>query len=187
MKVSFRPLTVADLGLLGSWLGEEHVERWWKESSAPAEVRKRYLPCISGEDRTEVFVILVDEREVGMIQRYRTVDHPAWNVTLGHAYPVSGAAACVDYLIGDPALVGQGIGSMAVGRFSLLVFDAYPEVEQIVVTPQAANRASWGVLEKVGYRRVWTGMLDSDDPADAGPAAMYVLDRETVTSEPTTG
>jgi RimJ/RimL family protein N-acetyltransferase len=76
---------------------------------------------------------------------------------------------------------------MAVGRFSLLVFDAYPEVEQIVVTPQAANRASWGVLEKVGYRRVWTGMLDSDDPADAGPAAMYVLDRETVTSEPTTG
>jgi hypothetical protein len=33
------------------------------------------------------------------------------------------------------------------------------------------------VLEKSGYRLVWTGMLDSDDPSDSGTAAMYVLDR----------
>jgi RimJ/RimL family protein N-acetyltransferase len=50
-------------------------------------------------------------------------------------------------------------------------------VTSIVVTPQEANRASCRVLEKSGYRLVWTGMLDSDHPSDAGTAAMYLLDR----------
>ncbi len=67
--------------------------------------------------------------------------------------------------------------SAAIEAFSATVFDHYPGVDTIVVTPQKANRASCRVLEKVGYRVAWTGMLDSDDPADAGLAALYVLSR----------
>lgn len=64
-----------------------------------------------------------------------------------------------------------------IGAFSADLFAAHPDIEVIVVAPQAANRASCRVLEKAGYERVWTGMLDSDDPSDAGLAAVYRLER----------
>lgn len=81
-------------------------------------------------------------------------------------------------MIGEPELIGMGIGSAAIAAFTRFVLSRYPDVGCIVVTPQAANAASCRVLEKAGYECKWTGMLDSDDPADAGPAALYVMDRQ---------
>src|SRR5262249_51295034 len=48
-----------------------------------------------------------------------------------------------------------------------------------------ANTASWRVLEKSGYARVWAARLASDDPTDAGPAFVYrrVLIRARAHSE----
>jgi aminoglycoside 6'-N-acetyltransferase len=90
------------------------------------------------------------------------------------------AAAGIDYLIGDPTVVGRGrgrgLGSAAVEAFADQVFDALP-VERIVVTVQQANPASWRVLEKAGFRRVWDGELDSPDPSDQGPEYVYVKSR----------
>jgi RimJ/RimL family protein N-acetyltransferase len=57
------------------------------------------------------------------------------------------------------------------------VLARHPEVDCIVVTPQAANVASCRVLEKNGYSREWLGYLESDDPVDQGLAALYVKRR----------
>ena len=57
------------------------------------------------------------------------------------------------------------------------VFDAYPEVDVVVAAPQQANVTSWRALEKAGFQRRWSGMLDSDEPEDEGPAHVYVIDR----------
>ena len=81
---------------------------------------------------------------------------------------------------GRADLIGRGIGSAVISAFSEALFEAFPDVTDIVVTPQAANAASCRILEKAGYERRWTGLLDSDDPGDAGPAAMYVLARPGV-------
>jgi aminoglycoside 6'-N-acetyltransferase len=175
--VSFRPLDVEDLPQLTGWLGEEHVQRWWKDPSAPDDVEAKYLPRIRGEEPTEVFIILWRGRGAGMIQRYRIGDYPSWSAAIASSTLTFDAAAGIDYLIGEPDLIGQGIGSAAIEEFSATVFDRYPDVDTILVTPQEANRASCRVLEKAGYRVAWTGMLDSDDPADAGPAVLYVLSR----------
>jgi len=175
--VVFRPLTEADLTLVARWLREEHVQKWWKDPSAPERVREKYLPCIRGDDPTNMYVIMCDGQGVGLIQCYRVGDHPGWAKTIagsGLAFP---SAAGIDYLIGERHLVGQGIGSTVIGAFTDFLFAADPDVERIVVTPQAANRASCRVLEKAGYDLVWTGMLDSDDPSDAGLAALYVRTR----------
>jgi hypothetical protein len=45
--------------------------------------------------------------------------------------------------------------------------------------PQQANIASWRALERAGYVRVRAGMIDSDDPSDAGPAFVYACYRDT--------
>ncbi|HWB36124.1 MAG TPA: hypothetical protein VHA75_08875 [Rugosimonospora sp.] len=46
-----------------------------------------------------------------------------------------------------------------------------------MAAPQLANVASWRALERAGFSRLWAGQLDSDDPADAGPAYVYAVDR----------
>jgi aminoglycoside 6'-N-acetyltransferase len=85
-------------------------------------------------------------------------------------------AAGIDYLIGEPDLVGRGVGSAVIAAFSPLVFQWRP-VETIVVTVQQANVASWRILEKAGYQRIWSGELESPDPSDDGPEHVYLLTR----------
>lgn len=175
--LTFRVLTELDLPLLGSWLGQDHVQKWWREPSEPEQVRERYLPSIVGEDPTEIYVIVCDGNDVGLIQRYRVRDYPEWPrmiIRSGLTFP---DAVGIDYFIGKRELLGRGIGAAVIRTFAALVFAHLSDVDSIVVTPQAENRASCRVLEKAGFELVWTGMLDSDDPADAGVAAMYVLRR----------
>jgi aminoglycoside 6'-N-acetyltransferase len=175
--VDFRPLVEPDLPRVARWLRQKHVQEWWKDPRAPEKVREKYLPRILGQDPTDMFVILLDGAEIGLIQSYRIADHPEWATMVAASGLTFASAAGIDYMIGEPELVGRGIGSVAIAQFTASVFAAYPEVDCIVVTPQAANRRSCRVLEKSGYELRWTGLLDSDDPSDAGPAALYVHDR----------
>lgn len=55
----------------------------------------------------------------------------------------------------------------------------YPEGRALVVDVDPANRRSWRTLERPGFVRVWEGDLEAEDPADAGPAFVYVLARPT--------
>jgi aminoglycoside 6'-N-acetyltransferase len=180
-EVSFRGMAEGDLPVVAAWLREAHVQRWWKDP-APDNVEAKYLPRINGTEPTEMLIILWNGREIGIIQRYRMRDHPDWERSLASTGLTFRSAAGIDYAIGVRDLVGRGIGSAVVAAFSGEVFARYPDVDQIVVTPQEANRASCRVLEKAGYRRAWTGMLDSNDPSDSGPAALFVLERSSLDS-----
>lgn len=166
-----------DLRLVAIWLAEDHVQRWWRDPSAPLRVEEKYRPRLLAAEPTEMFVILHAGEPIGLIQRYLMRDHPDWVRSLKPSGQVFEEAAGIDYAIGREDLIGRGIGSAVVASFSKTLFADFPEVTDIVVTPQAENVASCRVLEKSGYERQWTGLLDSDDPGDAGPAAMYVLPR----------
>jgi aminoglycoside 6'-N-acetyltransferase len=182
--LTLRPLARTDLALLAGWLREEHVQRWWKDPTAPDNVEKDYLPCILGTDPTEVLVIEWEGRDIGMVQRYRLVDNPEYVAALAPSGVDLGAAAGIDYVIGAPDMIGRGIGSRLIETFSAEVFDRYPDIDRIVVNPQAANGASCRVLDKAGYRLAWTGMIESEDPSDAGPIALYILDRKVFEDRP---
>ncbi len=165
-----------DLPLLFEWLRQPYVAAWWRDVPADVDaVLAEYGPCIDGEDPTELFVVAVDGRSVGMIQRYLIADEPAWWPAFDGIIDVSNAAG-IDYLIGEPDAVGQGVGSAMIAAFVPLVF-AWRPVDSIVVTVQQANAASWRILEKSGFRRIWSGELDSPDPSDVGPEYVYVVNR----------
>jgi RimJ/RimL family protein N-acetyltransferase len=169
-EIAFRSLSYADFGMLHAWLRAPHVQAWWGEPLDAARIEAEYGPCIAGTDPTRIFIIVAAGRPVGLIQHYRNGDYPDWDRTV--AVPQS---ASIDYLIGEPDACGRGIGSRAIARFSEIVFAAYTDLDTIVATPQYANRASCRALEKATYTLVEVRQLDSDDPTDAGPSAIYVL------------
>lgn len=177
-RLRFRPLTEDDLALLSAWLDAPHVRSFWRAPADLPSVRAKYLPRIRGEEPASVFVTMLDGAPIGIIQRYRFLDHGSWAATVAGTSLVFPGAAGIDYLIGDAARIGSGIGTAMIDRFSEQLFADLPDVDVIVVTPQLDNRASCGALSGAGFRHVWTGRLDSDDPSDAGPSAIYVRQRD---------
>jgi aminoglycoside 6'-N-acetyltransferase len=175
--VSLRALRREDLPLLTRWLQAPHVREWWRgEPTDQAEVEAKYGACLDGGDPTDLFVIEVNRHPVGMIQRYRFADEPEWSAALSGITDLT-AAAGVDYLIGEPEAVGHGVASSAISALVAQTFDADETVQSIVVTVQQANAASWRALENAGFRRIWSGLLDSPDPSDEGPEHLYVKQR----------
>lgn len=176
MSIDLRQFQRADLRLLSGWLAAAHVKRWWRERSDLEAVEAAYGPAVDGADPTELFIAELDGRPIGMLQRYRLADNPDYERALKSAWG-PGAAASIDYLIGEPELTGRGLGPAMIAAGSALAWRRYPDIVAIVVAVQQGNRPSWRALEKAGYRRAWSGTLASGDPSDDGPSSVYVLDR----------
>ena len=171
--VTLRPLTRDDFPLVHRWLNVPQVRAWWREDPRTLpEVERKYGPRVDDDGPVQLFVIDVGADAVGLIQCYRHADDPGWDRTVGIP-----AAIGIDYLIGEPSRYGQGVGSTAIAALTTRAFTLYPDAEVVVGAPQADNRASRRALEKAGFRLVEERQLDSDDPSDAGPSAIYVFPR----------
>jgi aminoglycoside 6'-N-acetyltransferase len=176
VDLTFRPLVRADLPLLGHWIAAPHVQPWWREPGDLASVEAGYGPAIDGPDPTELFVVHLDGRPIGFIQRCLLRDNSDYREALSRA-GTDPDAATIDYLIGDPALVGIGLGTRLIEAFVADTWVRHPDVDSVVVAVQQDNIASWRVLEKAGFRRRWSGVVDSGHPSDDGDSHVYDLRR----------
>ena len=175
----FRPLTREDFALLAAWLDEPHVARWWPDPHGPEDLEATFGPTIDGTDLAEVRIVTVDGAPVGLVQRYRLRDEPAWRAALAPS-GVPDDAFGIDYLIGDPDHIGRGLGSRMIAAFVADSWSRYPETTACVVGVHRDNRRSVRALERVGFVPVWEGELDSGDPSDHGPQGVLVLPRPTL-------
>jgi aminoglycoside 6'-N-acetyltransferase len=161
---------------MAGWLRAPHVAAWWPDRNDLASVEAHYLPMIDGSDTTEGFVLVTDHGPIGFIQRYQLDDEPEWKATIERALGPCRSAG-IDYFIGDPASIGKGLGAEAIGSFVELTWSRYADVATVVVAVQQENLASWRALERAGFQRAWSGLLDTDDPSDRGPAYGYTRTR----------
>lgn len=82
-------------------------------------------------------------------------------------------AAGIDYLIGDPADRGRGLGSALVRAFvEDVLFPLHPGWSQGCASPQSANVGSWRALAQAGFSHLGT----FDDPK-VGPCRLMVRHR----------
>jgi aminoglycoside 6'-N-acetyltransferase len=176
LDFSFEPLRTTDLPSLATWLSRPHVERWWREPSDINSIEQNYLPMLDGSDPTEAFIARLSGRQIGYVQRYLIDDDPDWAESIRSVLGDSGGIG-IDYLIGEPDLVGKGMGRQMISQFVHDSWRRYPSGNRIAVAVQQDNVASWKALEAAGFRRAWEGHLESSDPSDRGPSFMYVVDR----------
>lgn len=88
----------------------------------------------------------------------------------------SGATG-IDYLIGPPSALGQGLGTAMIAAFVTQTWNHDPETRSILVPVQAGNRASWRALERAGFLRIATGDLEPDNPVDGPQHFIYAISR----------
>jgi len=170
--VRLRPITADDFGAMVQWINAPHVAAWWDSTTDLPAVTEKYGPHVGNTDKAHVLIIEVGGRSVGFIQCYRHGDYPNWDSDVA----VQNAAG-IDYAVGDPDFVGQGVGTQAIRQISAMCFEIYPEIDVVVAVPQQANRASCRVLERAGFVCLAQRKLQSECPSDAGISSIYALDR----------
>jgi aminoglycoside 6'-N-acetyltransferase len=176
MTIAFRPVTRPDFGLVAGWITAPHVRPWWPDDPSPEGLETTYGPVVDGTDPTEVFIVVRHDVPIGLIQRYRLDDNPGWRAALALAGTPDDSVG-IDYLIGQEALTGEGLGPAIIARFVSETWERHPDVDAVVVSVQQGNRRSWRALEKSGFQREWTGVIESDDPSDAGTSYVYACRR----------
>jgi RimJ/RimL family protein N-acetyltransferase len=150
LALSFRAMEMDDLRLVHEWLQRPHVRRWWSTHETFEQVREHYSPAIEGSDPTDLYLVLLEGREVGFIQTYLVADYPEYGSLIGRGEGTAG----VDLFIADSTLTGKGLGSEILRRFVSQIVFAQPTTRRCVAGPETANVASVRAFEKAGFRVV---------------------------------
>ena len=153
---TFRPMTAADLPLIGRWLREPHVRKWWGDPDEQL--------ALIGSDLTEPamdqFIVLAGDRLVAYLQCYSLT---AWNTGFG-AQPEGTRG--IDQFIGESDMIGRGHGSAFIRPF---VGDKLRQaVPRVVTDPDPLNLRAVRAYEKAGFEKV--GMVDTPD----GPSLLMM-------------
>jgi 8-oxo-dGTP pyrophosphatase MutT (NUDIX family) len=163
--VAFRPLTRADLPDLIGWQSAPHAARWFPENLDLAAAERKYGPRIDGRTAVRVHVVLADGQPCGFIQHYPLGDQPGDPPT----------SAGLDFAIGLGRLTGVGLGPQLIWAYLLKeMLPAWPQLERVVASPEAANARSVRVLAKAGFRPA-DQAVPGDRPGQ--PELPCVLDR----------
>lgn len=175
--LTWRPLEVADLSMLGDWLREPRVARWWNHETTAEAIERDFGPSVRGEEPGEDLVVSLDGHPVGLMQRSVIADYPQDLTELSAIVEVPDGAVELDYLIADPRLRGRGLGPRMIATVVRGTWGECPAAPAVLVAVVAANSASWRALETAGLRRVAEGPMTPDNPVDDPLHYVYRVDR----------
>lgn len=175
--LTFRALTVADLPLLTQWLREPVVARWWNHETTAEALERDFGPSVRGEEPGEDLVVSADGQPIGLVQRSVIRDYPEELAEFAAIVDVPDGAVELDYLIGDAARRGLGLGTKMIAAAVEDTWRAHPDTPAVLVAVVAANIASWRALEKAGLKRVAAGTMSPDNPIDDPLHYIYRIDR----------
>jgi aminoglycoside 6'-N-acetyltransferase len=173
--VVLRPMTRADLPLMGGWLREPLVATWWHDDPSPEALEKQYGADLDGAGRTRLRIALLDSDPVGFVQWYAFADEPEYAAELAPSVQVEPGAFSLDYLVGSPEHRRRGVGaSMIRAACAAAWADGATE---LVVPVHADNLGSQRVLERSGFALLGPAELEPDNPAMSRRHLVYGLRR----------
>lgn len=176
-ELGFRRTERDDLRRIQEWLRHEHVARYWAHDTSDAAIERDFAGSIDGTEPSEDFIVSHGGEPVGFVQRCRIHDYPDGFAELMALVDVPPGALTIDYFIGEPAMVGRGLGSRLVRGFTELCWRDHAPAPAIIVPVSASNVASWGALRSAGFAHIASGYLEPDSPLDDGQHVVYRRDR----------
>jgi aminoglycoside 6'-N-acetyltransferase len=158
-SISFRRVGRSDFPLIQEWLSAPHVAAWWGEPLNLAAVDAKYGARVDGTEPAHIFVIEKGGRPIGWIQWYLWSDYPE------HALQLKAEAgtAGIDLAIGELAMIGLGLGSIAIHAFVEQIVFSETRISAVIADPAENNRRSLRAFEKAGFTTMNTVQLAGED------------------------
>ena len=146
--ISLRLALQSDAPRLLRWRQEPQVAPWWNVPPYSANDVGEVEEELAGDAALEghqSLLVLLDGNPIGYLQTYNA------GRASGDWWPdESDATRGLDLLIGEPDLVGRGIGPRVVRLICARLFEE-PDVESIIVDPHPDNARSIRCFEKAGF------------------------------------
>jgi aminoglycoside 6'-N-acetyltransferase len=175
--ISFRRAARADFPLLARWLAEPHVARWWNHEFTAEAIERDFGASADDAEPNEDYLALLDGTPVGLVQYSRYSDYPEYAEELSGVLEIPPSAVSIDYLIGDPARTGRGLGTAMIKAFTDRIWRVDATATCVIVPVVSANRASWRALQRAGFHLAARGELEPDNPIDDRSHEVLRLDR----------
>ncbi|MBI1331125.1 MAG: GNAT family N-acetyltransferase [Alphaproteobacteria bacterium] len=146
--ISFRRLAEDDLALLSGWLNREHLRPFYQKTPVSMdEVRKKYLPRIEGRVPAHCHLAIMRNNPIGYLQCYRIADWPDWKALTGITDGIG-----TDLFLGEPDLLGQGIGTaMLDGYLREVALCLFPEEQACFIAHHLDNAAARAYSRAAGF------------------------------------
>ncbi|MGI5241731.1 GNAT family N-acetyltransferase [Dactylosporangium sp. CA-139066] len=173
----WRHVTEDDFALLGKWLAEPHVARWWNHETSPEAVARDFGPSMRREEPNEDLIASLDGVPLGLLQRSCFEDYPEYLDEVEPLTEVPPRAMSIDYLIGDASRIGRGLGPAMIRSALEEIWSGFADAPCVIVPVHADNVRSWRALEKAGLVRVASGEIEPDNPIDDRRHHVYRIDR----------
>ncbi len=169
-EFTFRPLQESDLPSVVRWQASDAAGPWFAGGLSLEQANRRYGPLLSGTGPIRMFVLHRESRDIGYAQTYQLSDLPD-----SALIPAPPDALGIDFVIGEPDLVGRGIGPRLIVAIAVFARWLFPGANTVVACPDHRNRASCRALEKAGF----TAGLWFDAPSTLGdvPTTAIVYSR----------
>lgn len=142
----FVPVTPADMPLLRRWLSTADAQAWWGEPGE--EIRLIFEGEASGESSGHI--VHGSQGPFAHVQSWPCGGQPD-EAILEEPWVAdqSPETLGVDITIGEPDLLGKGLGSAAVAAFCAKLFAK--RARRLVIDPDASNLRAVRACEKAGY------------------------------------
>lgn len=158
-RFDFRPVGPADRPLVRRWLAMPHVRVWWGDPDGE-ETNIFEEPWTGPVDQ---MIVALEDRPIGYIQSY--------DVAIDGAGAFEGqppGTRGVDQFLGEPDLVGRGLGSGFVAAWTDHLFAI--GAPRVVTDPDPLNLAARRAYAKAGFREL--GPVEMPD----GTAILMIRD-----------
>jgi AacA4 family aminoglycoside N(6')-acetyltransferase len=167
VPVTLRLMTDQDLPMLHEWLNRPHLVEWWGgDQPSLEEVRAQYSAGALALEKVTPYIGMLGDRPFAYAQSYVAMGAGGgwWEDETDPG--VRG----IDQSIGDPELLGQGLGTQLVRSLVQLLFTD-PQVTKVQTDPAPSNLRAIRCYEKAGFRKV--KLVETPD----GPALYMLQDR----------
>lgn len=145
LEGSFRPVNESDRTLVHSWLIKPHVAKWFYGDGFANTLKgiddfikgmtdtKYWLAC----DKDKPFAFLI----TSLVKKPED-ELSKWCVA-------EGTTITLDMLIGEEEYLGKKLSDIIIKEF---LSSQFPEVEEVLIDPEASNSRAVHVYEKVGFQ-----------------------------------
>lgn len=148
MDVAFVPVSDQDTEMLLGWLATPEVRKWWGDPEAELKLIKNSKG--SGTGDADCYIVKIDNTPTGFIQSWDPdkLDEK-WLLEEPWLRDVQSGALGIDIFIGEPNMIGKGVGSRIISEFCKKLFS--DGANRLLIDPDAKNERAIRAYAKVGF------------------------------------